>query len=275
LYLSTGAVDIYEAENAALQGTRVASDYPSCSGSGYVTGFAKVGDKVTFNIRDVNGTGWHIIRIRYTSPRANANTLSTYVNGKKARRVTLSLNDKNGSPREHWTDRSDIYWLNQGDNTFEIRQDEGDAAAGSMIDYIAVSREATHDEGRNVAPEAAASASSGDPANAIKGYADGRREWTAKGAVGEWIRLDWAPAARTVHKVVLHDLASGKDQVVSGALSFSDGSSIPVGKLQNDGQAGTVVTFPPKTIQWAKFTVVAVRPGTAAAGLAEMGVYGE
>ena len=273
LYLSTGAVDIYEAENASLQGTSVASDYPSYSGSGYVTGFAKVGDRVTFNIKDVNGTGWHIIGIRYTSPRANANTLSTYVNGKKARRVILSLNDKSGSPREHWTDRSDIYWLNHGSNTFEIRQDEGDAAAGSMIDYIAVSREETHNEGRNVAPEAAATASSGDPANAIKGCVDGRREWTAKGTVGEWIRLDWAPAARTVHKVVLYDLASRRDQVVSGTLSFSDGSSISVGKLQNDGQAGTVVTFPPKTIQWVRFTVDAVRPGTATAGLAEMAVY--
>jgi hypothetical protein len=142
-----------------------------------------------------------------------------------------------------------------------------------MIDYIAVSREETHDEGRNAAPEAVASASSGDPANAIKGCVDGRREWTAKGTVGEWIRLDWAQAPRRVHKIVLYDLASPRDQVVCGTLSFSDGSSISVGKLQNDGQAGTIVAFPPKTIQWVKFTVVAVRPGTVAAGLGEMGVY--
>ncbi len=139
----------------------------------------------------------------------------------------------------------------------------------------AVSREETHNEGRNVALEAAASASSGAPSNAIGGCVDGRREWTAKGTVGEWIRLDWAPAAKTVHKVVLYDLAGARDQVVSGTLSFSDGSSIPVGKLQNDGQAGTVVTFPFRTTQWVKFVVSAVRPGTVAAGLAEMGVYAE
>jgi len=273
LYLSTGAVDIYEAENAALQGTRVASDYPSYSGSGYVTGFVKTGDKATFSIRDIAGTGWHIVRIRYTSPQANAQTLSVYVNGRKARRVTLSLNNKDGKPREHWTGRSDIYYLNHGANTFEIRQDEGDAADGVMIDYVAVSREETYNEGRNVAPEARATGSSGEAANAAKGWVDGLREWTAKGTAGEWLRLDWTPASKTVHKVVLYDRANRKDQVLSGTLSFSDGSSLPVGKLQNDGQAGMVVTFPPKTIQWVRFAVDAVRPGTENAGLAEIEVY--
>jgi hypothetical protein len=46
-----------------------------------------------------------------------------------------------------------------------------------------------------------------------------------------------------------------------------------VGKLQNDGQAGTVVTFPAKTIHWVRFTVDAVRAGTEHAGLGEMEVY--
>ena len=273
LYLSSGAVDTYEAEKAALQGTRVGSEYPSCSGAGYVTGFAKTGDRATFALNDVNGTGWHIVRIRYTSPLANGRTLSIYVNGRKARRVTLSLNNKDCKPRENWTDRSDVYYLNHGPNTFEIRQDEGDAGAGVMIDYIAVSREVTYDEGRNVAPEAAATASSGDPACATKGWVDELREWTAKGTVGEWIRLDWAQATKTVHKVVLYDRANRKDQVASGTLSFSDGFSMPVGRLQNDGQAGTVVTFPARKIQWVRFTVDAVRAGTENGGLGEMEVY--
>jgi hypothetical protein len=272
LYLSTGPVDIYEGEDAAREGTRVASEYPSHSGSGYVTGFAKTGDKVRFAVRNVNGTGWHIVRIRYTSPQANRNTLSVYVNGRKARRVTLSLNNSDCQPCENWTDRSDIYYLNHGDNTFEIRQDEADRAPGMMIDYIAVSREQTHDEGRNVAPQATATASSGDGAGAIKGCVDGLREWSATGAAGEWIRLEWNSPVKGVRKVVLYDKASMAEQVTSGTLSFSDGSSVPVGKLQNDGQAGTVVTFTPKTIQWVKFTVNSVRPGTEHAGLAEMEV---
>jgi hypothetical protein len=272
LYLSTGPVDTYEAEKAVLRGTRLASDYPSFSGARHIAGFAKAGDGAVFALDGVQGTGWHIARIRYTSPEANARTLSIYVNGKKARRVILSRNNKDAAPRDHWTERGDIYHLRGGANTFEIRQDEGDAAAGVLIDSIAVSRERTHDEGRNVAPEATASASSGDAAGAAQGGVDGRRGWVATGLAGEWIRLEWADA-RTVRKAVLYDRVSMKDQVVAGTLAFSDGSSMPVGKLQNDGQAGTVVTFPAKTIRWVRFTVDAVRPGTESAGLGEMQVY--
>ena len=273
VYLSTGPVDVYEAERSTLTGPRVGGTYPSHSGSGYIEGFTKRGDKATFAIDRVNGTGWHIVRIRYTSPKANANTLSVYVNGRKARRVKLSLNNSDFTPGHNWIDRSDIYYLNQGANTFELRQDEGDDGTGVLIDYIAVSREATHDEGRNVAPEAVATASSGEAGNAVKGCVDGWREWVAKGTAGEWIDLDWGASARTVEKVVLYDRVSMEDQVTAGTLSFSDGSSMPIGKLQNDGQAGTVVTFPPKDVSWVKFTVDVVREGTKHAGLGEMQVF--
>ena len=76
-----------------------------------------------------------------------------------------------------------------------------------------------------------------------------------------------------MNKMVLYDLSNTADQVTAGTLSFSDGSTMRVGTLQNDGQAGTVVTFPPKTIKWVKFTVDSVRPGTEKAGLAEIQVY--
>ena len=273
VYLSTGPVDIYEAEEAKLDGLSSATDYPCYSGTGYVTGFTKPGDKTIFAINKVNGSGWHIVRIRYTSPKANERTLSIYVNGKKTRRVKLSLNSNDCQPQENWTDRSDIYRLKHGANTFEIRQDDGDAAEGVMIDYIAVSREPTHDEGENIAPIAMASSSSGEAANAIKGCVDGLRQWVAKGAKEEWIRLDWPAPVSNASKIVLYDQAGTRDQVLSGTLSFSDGSTVKVGRLQNDGQAGTVVTFLSKTIRWVKFTVDSVRPGTQNAGLGEIQVY--
>jgi hypothetical protein len=274
LYLSTGPVDTYEAEKAALAGTSVAADYPSFSGSGYVAGFGKTGDRITFALDNINGQGWHIVRIRYTSPQANGRTLSVYVNGKKARRVRLSLNNSDCQPRENWTDRSDIYYLNQGANTFELRQDEGESAAGVLIDYVAVSRDETFNEGTNVAPAATATASSGDAALGTKGCVDGLREWTAKGTKGEWLKLDWGASGKTVQKVVLYDLVSPKDQVLSGTLSFSGGPPIRVGRVQNDGQAGAVITFPPRrNITWIKFTVDAISPGSEHAGLGEMEVY--
>ncbi len=271
LYLSTGAVDIYKADDASLQGTGIASQYPSFTGQGYVTGFAKKGDAARFPLHNVHGAGWHIVRIRYTSPLANANTLSVYVNGRKARRVKLSLNNCDYQPCENWTDRSDIYYLNHGDNTIEVRQDDGDQGKGVMIDYLAVSRELTHQEGENIAPSATASVSSGTAAAANKGCFDGLREWTANGTAGQWLRLEWR-AAVTVDRIILYDRANMKDQVLSGTLTFSEGSTMKVGKLQNDGQAGTVVTFDPKQITWVKFVVDSVRPGTEHAGLGEIEV---
>ena len=128
-----------------------ASGYPGCSGTGYIENFTNPGNRAVFALDNVNGAGWHIVRIRYTSPKVNGNVLSIYVNGRKAKRVKFSENGSDCSPELDWTDRSDIYYLNSGANTFEIRHDLGDSGAGLMIDYLAVSREPTCDEGVNVA----------------------------------------------------------------------------------------------------------------------------
>ena len=71
----------------------------------------------------------------------------------------------------------------------------------------------------------------------------------------------------------MYDKLDTRDQVLSGTLSFSDGSTLPVGRLQNDGQAGTVITFPPKTVTWLKLTIDKVRSGTVHAGLGRFEVY--
>ena len=168
---------------------------------------------------------------------------------------------------------SDIYFLQDGTNTFEIRRDQGDSSTGLMIDYLAISREPTYHEGVNVAPEATATASSGQPAGVIGGCAlDESCEWFAGGAKGEWIRLDWG-AAKTVGMVRLYDKINARDQVISGTLSFSDGSTLPVGRLQNDGQAGAVITFPQKTVTWMKLTIEKVSRETVRAGLGQFEVY--
>jgi hypothetical protein len=273
LYLSSGAVDVYEAEAAGLTGPRSASGYPGCSGTGYIENFAKPGDRAVFALDNVHGAGWHIVRIRYTSPKVNGNVMSIYVNGRKARRVKFSENGSDCSPGLNWTDRSDIYFLNSGSNTFEIRQDQGDCGAGLMIDYLAVSREPTCDEGLNIAPEATATASSGQPAGATSGCAlDEARQWSATGAKDEWIRLDWT-APKTIGQVRLYDKLNLRDQVLWATLRFSDGSTLPVGRLQNDGQAGTVIAFPPKMVTWMKLTIDKVSPGTVSAGLGQFEVY--
>jgi hypothetical protein len=52
--------------------------------------------------------------------------------------------------------------------------------------------------------------------------------------VGAWLKLTWGDAY-TVNQVVLHDRPNSNDQITSATLSFSDGSSVTVGTLANNG----------------------------------------
>lgn len=278
LYLSTGPVDTYEAEAAVLTGARPGSGYPGATG-GYIENFTATGDRAQFEFKDVSGTGWHIVRLRYTSPQTNRGQMSIYVNGRKVKRVRFSRNNcdgkSEGKPELYWTDRSDIYYLNAGTNAFEIRQDAGDACPGLMLDSVLVSREPTYDEGVPLTPAATASASSGDASRIAGGcYGDEAGEWVAAGAKAQWIKLSWSQPQR-VNKVRLYDRTALQDQVVAGTLSFSDGSTLAVGRLQNDGQAGTLLAFPARTVEWVTFTIDKVRPGTIKAGLGAFEVFGE
>ena len=277
LYFSTGEVARYEAEDAVLSGAaNIQNTYPSFSGRGYVTGILGASDKLHFNIiRNVKEDGWYIVKIGYTNPLNNANTMSVYVNDKKVKVVKLAQNDSDNNVNHHWTNRSDIYYLSKGiGNAIEIRCDKGDNGNGVKIDYLDVSTETTFDEGRNVAPNATATASSGDARFAISGCpGDVNGEWSAAGTIGEWIKLDWGAQAQTIFKIRLYNKSGMKDQMTAGALSFSDGTSVNVGKLQNDGEAGAVVTFAPKTVTWVKLSILEVRNGTSHAGLGQFEVY--
>jgi hypothetical protein len=272
VYFSTGAVVKYEAENATLSGgVNVQTTYPAYSGTGYVTGFSGSTDKVHFDLTtNVNGQGWHIVKIRYTNPLHNANTMSVYVNGQKSRLIQLAENNSDNTTAHDWTETSNIYYFNNGtSNTLEIRCDSGDTCDGVKFDYIQVSTEQTYNEGQDIAPAATATASSGTAASANKGYVDYSTEWTASGTTG-WLNLDWGTTTKIINKTTLYDKADTTNQVTSGTLTFSDGSSVPVGKLQNDGKAGTLVTFPLKAVTWARFTVNSVKSGTTNAGLGEI-----
>ncbi|MDQ7911219.1 glycoside hydrolase family 16 protein [Phytohabitans sp. ZYX-F-186] len=135
----------------------------------------------------------------------------------------------------------------------------------------------------NIAASATATASStysGYSVNAIKdgvvaGYpADASKEWASNGQkVGAWARLTWS-SAQSVTSVVLFDRPNTADQVTSGTLTFSDGSSLPVGALVNNASSGTTVSFAAKTVTWVQLTVDSVKSTTANVGLAEFEVYG-
>ena len=121
------------------------------------------------------------------------------------------------------------------------------------------------------------SESPGQPGTAaVNGVVDGYpnnwpQEWASVGQLtGAWIQLNWAQAI-TTSLIVLHDRPNITDNVRAGTLSFSDGSTINVGTLPDNGD-GLPVNFGPKTITWVKFTVnQAVGQNI---GLSEIEVYG-
>jgi len=106
----------------------------------------------------------------------------------------------------------------------------------------------------------------------IAGYPDDpTKEWATVGELaGAWITLTWGGQNRTVSSVVLYDRPNLTDHVLSGTLLFSDGSSIAVGALPNDG-TGLSVIFSSRTVTWVTFRVDSA-VGTDI-GLAEIEVY--
>jgi hypothetical protein len=111
---------------------------------------------------------------------------------------------------------------------------------------------------------------------AIDGVVDGwpgdyTKEWASFGQLsGAWIRLTWASAI-PASEVILYDRINTTDNILSGTLSFSDGSTLPVGPLPASGP-GLLVSFSAKTITWVQFTVNSAQGSNI--GLAEIQVYG-
>src|ERR1039457_3702946 len=112
---------------------------------------------------------------------------------------------------------------------------------------------------RNIAPVATGSGSSVEESDGTlaQGVADGvadSKDWVTEGeTAGAWIRLDWnAPA--TIMGVDLYDLPNLSDNVLSGTLTFDDGSTIPVASLPPGG-APRRITFPAKTVRSVVFRI--------------------
>jgi hypothetical protein len=134
----------------------------------------------------------------------------------------------------------------------------------------------------NVALSATATASSqttksGQTANkAIDGVVSGypvnsSAEWAAAGGqrAGTWFTLTWS-TPQVISEVVLHDRINTSDRILAGTLVFSDGSSLTVGALPNDG-APYSLSFTPKTITSVTLQITSAQGWST--GLAEIEVY--
>ncbi|HEY7371617.1 MAG TPA: PIG-L family deacetylase, partial [Polyangia bacterium] len=132
----------------------------------------------------------------------------------------------------------------------------------------------------NVAGTAAVTASSETPAfgqtaakavdGVVGGYpGDYTTEWATNGGkAGSWLRLTWG-APVTLSRIVLHDRPNVNDQITSATLAFSDGSSVNVGALPDNG-VSLVIALPPVTTTSVLLTITGVAATTENIGLSEI-----
>jgi len=134
----------------------------------------------------------------------------------------------------------------------------------------------------NIAPLATICVSSTHPDYDSAGLTDGavdgfpgdiHREWCTKGERDTaTVRLTWSEQ-QSIDRVWLFDRRNDLDQVRSGMLFFSDGTSIKVGALPDDARQGVEIKFPAKRVKWLIFAVNEVKPSTLNIGLAEIAVF--
>ena len=166
--------------------------------------------------------------------------------------------------------------------TFELMV--ADDLGWTVPDAVSVIVNPTTPPPINIALNATAVASSEDAATGqtavkaidgvVEGYGNGdpTHEWSSfRQGAGAWIELSWS-APQLVTRVVLYDRPNLFDQVLSGTLLFSDGSTLAVGALYNDGTA-TRFDFVPKLITTVRLTVSGVSNTTQNIGLEEFEVY--
>lgn len=120
----------------------------------------------------------------------------------------------------------------------------------------------------NIAREAKISASSElNEQFAAKNVADGiinisgKGEWASKSSMNHWgqifqkpwIQLEWE-SLRNINKIILYDRPDLNTHAAGGVLQFSDGSTVNIIQIPNDGSP-KVITFPAKKVNWVRFSV--------------------
>ncbi len=134
-----------------------------------------------------------------------------------------------------------------------------------------------------LATATASSAMSGQgAAQAIDGVVDGyinattgdpTKEWATNGeGAGAWLRLEWTQCYE-VDRVRLYDRPNLGDRILGATLRFSDGSTVAVGALPNDGSL-LELTFPARCTDSVTLEITAVSGTTVNVGLAEIEVFG-
>ncbi|GAA5978485.1 hypothetical protein JCM5350_003119 [Sporobolomyces pararoseus] len=120
------------------------------------------------------------------------------------------------------------------------------------------------------------------PWHAVDGWTGGykedqtgnvEQEWSSNGEkVGAWLNLVWNTPV-TFNQIVLFDRPNLGDQVTAANITFSDGSFVSVGTLNNDGSATYFNLASPVTTSSLRFTVTGVSSSTGNVGLSEIELF--
>jgi hypothetical protein len=204
--------------------------------------------------------------------------------GEQAYFVNLPSKFISGDGRGLWLCYSANFSSGWGGTTFQARP-PGSRYAMCLQELRLLSPaelERASSQPANLAREATVTASSTHRDYAVSGATDGvvggypgdiHQEWATQGESDTAVlRLTWS-APQTVSRVVLFDRPNDLDQITSGMLVFSDGSTLPTGALPDDARQGVELTFPPKTVNWLLFVVTGVKKGSPNIGLAEIQVF--
>ena len=139
-----------------------------------------------------------------------------------------------------------------------------------------VSVESTKNTARESGATVAASSSKSTAQGAEKakdGYSVGapfepEKEWVSNGEkAGAWIQYSFA-APTPLDGVTLFDRPDLANQITGAALAFSDGTSVPVAALPNNG-SGVTIRFPVRTVTSVRLNITAVSGTTTDVGVAE------
>ena len=90
---------------------------------------------------------------------------------------------------------------------------------------------------------------------------------------GAWCKFEWGDE-QTINRIILADRPLESVQVLSGVLTFSDGSEIMVNQpLPNDAKEGLEISFPAKKVKWVKFEVKETNKTGWHIGLSEVAIF--
>lgn len=123
----------YQAEYADLAGEASINDnHFFYSSTGFVDKIESIGASVSFDVT-VPEAGYYNVLLRYANGNYNDSSLSIYRNNEKVKQTILP----NFIGWETWGSKTEVIYLNQGDNNITYQYDNGDGGRVN-IDYISI-----------------------------------------------------------------------------------------------------------------------------------------